>query len=153
MPAPTTTDGPALQDRATFNSWVTHTIRYNDQDPVGHVNNAAMATFLEQGRTALMYPLISKFGGPHLDIVLARITIDYLKELTFPGSVDIGARISRIGTKSLFLTHGVFLAEPEVNDVCVATGECTLVFFDKQTRTSAEPTPELRAELERLMSA
>ncbi|MEO1718971.1 MAG: acyl-CoA thioesterase [Pseudomonadota bacterium] len=135
-----------LTDRATFQHWVTHTIRYNDQDPVGHVNNATMATFLEQGRTAFIYPLIKEYGGPTLDIVLARITIDYPKELHFQGTVDIGTRIRRIGGKSLLLVHGVFVGE---TDACVSTGACTLVFFDTVTRGSASPPDALRHEIER----
>ncbi|MEO1694539.1 MAG: acyl-CoA thioesterase [Pseudomonadota bacterium] len=141
---------PDLTARSSFQHWVTHTIRYNDQDPVGHVNNAAMATFLEQGRTAFIYPLIREHGGPDLDIVLARITIDYLKELTFPGSVDIGTRVDRIGTKSLHLSHGVFLGGEET---CVSTGLCALVFFDKKTRGSTTPPDALRAIIEGDMPA
>ena len=43
-----------LRDRASFRIWTTHTVRYNDQDPLGHVNNAVYSTFLEAGRTALI---------------------------------------------------------------------------------------------------
>ena len=137
-----------LTARASFQHWVTHTIRYNDQDPVGHVNNAAMATFLEQGRTMFIYPLMRKHARPELEIVLARVTIDYLKELHFPGTVDIGSRVERVGNKSLLLTHGVFKGE---SDACVTTGECTLVFFDKIKRTSTTPPDALRAELMELL--
>ncbi|MEO1711551.1 MAG: acyl-CoA thioesterase [Pseudomonadota bacterium] len=138
---------PSLTERATFQHWVTHTIRYNDQDPVGHVNNAAMATFLEQGRTMFIYPLMKEHAGPDLEIVLARVIIDYLQEVHFPGTVDIGSRVARVGNKSLQLVHGVFLGGSET---CVTTGECTLVFFDKIARGSTTPPDTLRTELQRL---
>ncbi|MGF1651283.1 MAG: acyl-CoA thioesterase [Hyphomicrobiaceae bacterium] len=141
-----------LKNRSSFQHWVTHTIRYNDQDPVGHVNNAAMATFLEQGRTSFIYPLMAKHDDPRLEIVLARLTIDYLRELHFPGTVDIGSRISHVGNKSLKLEHGVFRGEAQGGD-CVTTGECTLVFFDKIDRTSTLPPEALRAELLALLAA
>ena len=146
------TDMPDLTDRATFQHWVSHTIRYNDQDPVGHVNNAAMATFLEQGRTMFVYPLMRKYADETLEIVLARVVIDYLKEVHFPGTVDIGSRVAHVGNKSLTLVHGVFKSEADVGE-CVTTGECTLVFFDKIGRTSTVPPSHLRDELVALMQS
>jgi len=139
-----------LTDRATFQHWVRHTIRYNDQDPVGHVNNAAMATFLEQGRTMFIYPLMRQHSGPELELVLARVTIDYLREVHFPGAVDIGSRVSHVGNKSFKLVHGVFKDD---SDDCVTTGDCTLVFFDKSARASTTPPDVIRAELLRLMAS
>lgn len=133
-----------LTRRDSFQHWVTHTIRYNDQDPVGHVNNAAMATFLEQGRTTLIYPIMARYAGPELEIVLARLIIDYLRELNFPGTVDIATQIVRVGTKSLELAHGVFEGDSET---CVATGSCILVFFDPVARTSTAPPADLRDHL------
>lgn len=144
------TDALDLTNRSTFQHWVTHTIRYNDQDPVGHVNNAAMATFLEQGRTMFIYPLMRKHADARLEIVLARVVIDYLQELHFPGTVDIGSRVSHVGNKSLKLVHGVFKGEAE-GGACVTTGECTLVFFDKVDRISTTPPAPLREELIVLM--
>ncbi|MEL6299530.1 MAG: acyl-CoA thioesterase [Pseudomonadota bacterium] len=139
-----------LAKRTRFDHWVTHTIRYNDQDPVGHVNNAAMATFLEQGRTDFIYPIMRAHAPASLEIVLARVEIDYLRELNFPGDVDIGSAISRVGTKSLKLVHGVFEGG---SDICVATGVCTLVFFDTGTRMSVEPPTAIRSELEQRVRA
>lgn len=133
-----------LKRRDTFQHWVSHTIRYNDQDPVGHVNNAAMATFLEQGRTSFIYPMMAEHGDERLELVLARVVIDYLKEIHFPGTVDIGSRVVRVGTKSFSLAHGVFKGG---TDDCVTTGECVLVFFDKVARTSTTPPDALREQL------
>lgn len=137
-----------LTKRSTFGHWVTHTIRYNDQDPVGHVNNAAMATFLEQGRTTFIYPLMKEHAGPDLEIVLARLEVDYLREFHFPGSVDIGSTVMSVGSKSLRLQHGVFLSG---TDTCVSTGLCVLVFFDPVNRISTNPPDSLRSALTALV--
>ena len=69
-----------LKSRATYPEWVSHTLRYNDQDPLGHINNAVYSTFLEAGRTAFMQPLLDEHGRGRTDIVLARVVIDYLRE-------------------------------------------------------------------------
>jgi acyl-CoA thioester hydrolase len=135
-----------LKSRATFPLMAAVTIRYSDQDPMGHVNNTAVPAYLEVGRTQLLGPLLDKFGGGNVDTVVARLTIDYLNEFRFPGTVDVGTRIVRIGTKSMVLGSGVF-----VGDMCVATAECISVFFDMTRRGSTEPPPAMRTELERLM--
>ena len=136
------------RSRADFHHWTTVTIRYCDQDPIGHINNAAMAAFLEQARVALVYPLLRQFGGPHLELVIARLVIDYINELHFPGSVEVGTRIARLGSKSFTLQHGVFMAGEER---CAASAECTMVFFDVRNRASTLPPVEVRAALERFI--
>jgi len=134
-----------LKSRATYPEWVSHTLRYNDQDPLSHINNAVYSTFLEAGRTALMEPLLDEHGSGRIDIVLARVVIDYWRELTYPGTVDIGTCIIRLGTKSVTFGNGVFKGG---TGECVATGEAVLVFFDLETRKSVEPPPAIRKVLE-----
>lgn len=136
-----------LRARASFRHWTTVGLRYCDQDPLGHVNNAAMAAFLEQARVELVSPLLRAGGHDKIDIVLARVTIDYVAELTYPGNVEIGTRIARIGTKSLHLEHGVFKG---ASAACAGTGDCVLVFFDLTARKSIEPPAGLRAALNEL---
>ncbi|MCL4768490.1 MAG: acyl-CoA thioesterase [Hyphomicrobiaceae bacterium] len=138
----------AMRSRAHYNHWTTVTLRYCDQDPLGHINNAATAAFLEQARIALVYPLLKSIGGPHPELVVARLVIDYLKELSFPGNVEVGSRIDRLGGKSFTLRHAVFMAGEEG---CAATAECVMVFFDLVRRESMLPPAAVREALERFM--
>ena len=89
-----------LTDRNIFRAWNRVSVRYNDLDPLGHVNNTAMAIFLEQARCELITPML-KAHGRHLDMVLASTKLDYLHELKYPGIVEIGTIATRVGTKSL----------------------------------------------------
>jgi acyl-CoA thioester hydrolase len=136
---------PPPRSRDRYSHWTTVTIRYCDQDPLGHINNAAMAAFLEQARVALVYPLLKQYGGAHLELVIARLVIEYVNELSFPGSVEVGTRIARLGGKSFVLHHAVFKAGEEP---CVATAECFMVYFDLRHRASVLPPSEVRAALE-----
>lgn len=140
-----TNESTPPRTRESYHHWTTVTIRYCDQDPIGHINNAAMAAYLEQARVALVYPLLHRFAGPQMELVIARLTIDYLNELTFPGSVEVGSRIARLGGKSFILHHGVFKAGEET---CAATAECIMVYFDVRKRSSVLPPAEVRAALE-----
>jgi acyl-CoA thioester hydrolase len=149
MPAPSSPGPPAfdLSQRATFRHFAPITIRYADLDPVGHVNNVAIAAYIEQGRTSLIGPLLRESHAGGLDTVLARVVIDYLAELDFPGSIEVGTRIVKVGTKSIVAGHGVFQGER-----CHATAECVIVFFDLAARRAAEPPPPLKARLLQLMA-
>lgn len=141
---------PPPRTRAGYSHWTTVTLRYCDQDPIGHINNAAMAAFLEQARVALVYPLLrgASTGAAHLELVIARLVIDYLRELRFPGEVQVGSRIGRIGSKSFTLQHGVFKVGEED---CVATAMCIMVYFDVSSRQSILPPAEVRAALDKIM--
>jgi acyl-CoA thioester hydrolase len=104
-----------------------------------------MSVILEQARVALVYPLLQARGRSYMEIVLARIEIDYLRELTYPGDVEIGSRVERIGVKSVTLVHGVFKAG---GADCAARGRAVLVAFDGRARASAPLPADFRAALE-----
>ena len=139
---------PDLRARETFSNWTRISIRYSDLDPIGHVNNAVTPMFFEEARGSVVYPVLQADGRGDLDLVLVRTVIDYVKELTYPGAVDIGTRVHRVGTKSLHIVHGVFDA---ATGACAATGECILVIFDQKLRASVSPPDELRALLSALV--
>lgn len=134
----------ALTKRETFSTWTRITVRYNDLDPLGHVNNAAMAIFLEQARCELITPKL-KAASRSFDMVLASTKLDYLKELHYPGTVEIGMAVSRLGTKSFTLAHGVFQ-----DGECAGTGTCVMVVFDLEKRASMAPPADVRRYLESL---
>ena len=127
-----------LTERSTFSAWTNVSVRYNDLDPLGHVNNAAMAIFLEQARCELITPKL-KAHGRQFDMVLASTKLDYLHELKYPGQVDIGTIATRIGSKSFELAHGVFQ-----DGVCAGTGSVVMVFFDLELRASVVPQNDVR---------
>lgn len=131
--------------RTTFKSWTRVSVRYNDLDPLGHVNNAALGIFLEEARCQLITPRI-KSHGRHLDMVLASTTMHYRAEMHYPGDVEVGTIVTRLGSKSFSLAHGVYQ-----DDRCTGTAELTLVFFDLDKRTTVEPHPDVRAFLATLM--
>lgn len=63
-------------------------VRWRDIDAKNHVNNATVVTFLETARTELWR---QRFGGG-LDIpfVVARLEVDYRRQLTIDDEVRIG---------------------------------------------------------------
>ena len=132
--------------RRCYGAWLSIPVRFGDQDVMGHVNNAMIATYFEHARCSLIIPEILPATRGELNVVLARIIIDYVREIRFPGVVEMGARLTRIGTKSFTIASGAFVGQS-----CCATAEATLVFFDTRTRTATSPTGEVRARLEALL--
>ena len=86
------------------------------------------------------------FEYKNLNFVLASLTINYHKEFHYPGTVDVGAYLSRIGNKSVTSDYGIFFGNN-----CVATAESTNVFFDTKTRKSVAPPDDLRQALQNVV--
>jgi acyl-CoA thioester hydrolase len=142
-----TADAKRLTDRASFTLWSHDRLRYADTDRQGHVNNAKFATFLETGRVAFLYDPAAPLAPAGCEFVLARVAIDFLAELRWPGVVDIGSVIRVIGRSSLTIAQGLF-----VGPDCVAAAESVVVLTDAATRRST-PMPEaLRVRLAALAS-
>jgi acyl-CoA thioester hydrolase len=132
-----------LTDANSFAFWTPVTIRYCDQDDLGHVNNCSYPEFLEVGRVAFLGGLLDPERHPGIDFILARIAIDFIKEAHFPGVMQIGARVLRLGNKSMTTGYGVFL-----DGSCRATAECVNIYFRKDTRETIQIPSDIRAALE-----
>jgi len=105
-------------------------IRYNDTDKQLHVNNAVFSTFVETGRNELVYD--PKLNLTHdSTYVIASLSLDYIAEIIWPGTVDIGTAVSDIKNSSFKLLQGVYQ-----NGQLVAAAESIVVQVDNQTKRS-----------------
>ncbi len=141
------TDPIDLTSRATYSYFETEKIRFSDTDMIGHVNNVAFAALLESGRTAFAHAELFPHMPAAFLVVMARIEIDYRRELHWPGTVDIGSRLVAISRSSYAIGQGIFRGE-----TCITTGRTTLVMIDRATR---KPTPlpdDYRAVLQQLLN-
>ena len=130
-------------DPDVYTHWTTDTVRFSDQDAIGHINNVAFAAYVESGRVAFGRVMRSS-GNPDQDFILAHLSIDYHAQGHYPGEVRVGTRLVRLGRSSLTVGHGVFK-----DGVCIATAEGVLVHL-KEGR-SAPITGNLRVRMEGLI--
>ena len=135
----------APRERSAYRAWTRIPVRFGDQDVLGHVNNAAIAAYFEHARCEHLIPRVISPDWPALNIVLARIVIDYVSEIRYPATVDVGVRITRYGNKSFVISAGAFTGE-----TCCATADATIVFFDTVARQSMVPPPAVRSAIETL---
>lgn len=106
-------------------------LRYGDTDRQGHVNNAVFSTLLETGRVELLFDAASPLREEGASYVIARLELDFRAELRWPGEVQIGTSVARVGRSSLTLRQAIFN-----EGRCVATGISVLVLMDDATRRS-----------------
>ena len=118
-------------------------IRYADLDPQGHVNNAVFSTYFESGRVAMFREPNLGIGVENATFVLVRQEIDFLRELRWPGGVEVGTALAELGRSSFTVVQTIFNG-----DICAAAGRATLVMMDTTTRRARPLTDEAKAKLE-----
>ncbi len=124
-----------------FAFWSDETVRVSDTDLNGHVNNGAIGAYCETGRADLMNAVA---GAPHaraFAMAVARVAIDYRREVHYPSRVRIGGAILSIGSSSFVLEQALF-----VDGQCVATAENVMVVLDRASRKPMPIPPEARAK-------
>ena len=120
---------PTIEDFAAISE---DKIRYCDTDRQGHVNNSVFSSLLETGRVEILYNPQNVLHGKNCSFVIASMKLDYLGEITWPGIIKIGTRISRIGKSSMDIQQGLFQ-----DNQCVALAETTIVQVNVETKRSS----------------
>lgn len=119
-----------------------------DNDIYGHVNNALYYAFFD---TAINEYLIAAGG---LDIVAgpviafaAESQCQYLRPFAFPGTIDIGLRVGKLGNSSVRYELAIFKHD---EGFAAAAGYFVHVFVDRATQRPVTIPDEIRAALARL---
>lgn len=135
----------ALDD---FPHHTTQTIRFGDMDANSHVNNAVVSTFFEAGRVSLFRDPRRSLMPDGLIWTLAQITIDYLGEMRWPGTAEIGIGVASLGRTSAVFEQAIFF-----EGRCTATARAVNVLIDLTTRRPVAIPDELRAKYQPWMLA
>lgn len=104
-------------------------LRFGDTDKLGHINNAAYASYAEVGRLEFLRSL-----GIHApSLILARLAIDFRRQVLLGDECFITTRVERVGTSSIVLVQTL-----TANGAIAADFEAVIVWFDYQEQ---RPTP------------
>ena len=112
---------------------------YGDLDPNGHLNNGAFGRLFEEGRADLHHRVMDIPAANGLILLLATITIEFLREGRYPGSVEVASAVLRVGGSSYVLAQAAFQ-----DGACVALADCVIV---KASRDGPVPLTETEREL------
>ncbi|WP_022722348.1 thioesterase family protein [Rhodopseudomonas sp. B29] len=121
---------PVLDD---FPYRLSDNVRFADLDPNNHVNNAVYASYFETGRVTLVKDPSHALIPDGLSWVLVRLDIHFRAELHWPGKIELGVGVVKLGRTSVHFDQVVFS-----EGACVASARAVTVLVDLQTR---KPTP------------
>jgi acyl-CoA thioester hydrolase len=100
-------------------------VRFRDIDSFGHVNNAVIASYVEQARVRYLRDVIGVDPVGNMPLILGMIKIDYLSPIFLADDVQIGSRIDWIGNTSIAMSHLLHATDREL-----ARSSSVLVAYD-----------------------
>jgi len=116
--------------------------RFSETDGLGHINSTVFPVWFEYARKdifKLVHPSLTHHDWP---MILAHINVDFIRQTQYDSEVTINTAVTKIGGKSLTVTHAAWQ-----NEALVARGEAVLVWFDYQQQISCPIPDDIRALL------
>jgi acyl-CoA thioester hydrolase len=107
-------------------------LRYADTDLQGHITNTVFAVCCQNARMELLCDPQRVPIPPNTQFVIARLVLEFRAEMHWPGTVEIGTRVERVGRSSLTLAQALFVRER-----CVAVAESVVALMDTSSRRPA----------------
>jgi acyl-CoA thioester hydrolase len=125
-------------------------LKYADQDPSGGVNGIAIGRFFEEARFTVRSALDApEARDPDIRFVLARVRIDILEPVWYPGTVDVCMGVAGVGRTSFSSAAALFQ-----DGRLVAVSDSTVAVRDGRTGEGCVLSPEFhRALIPMLVSA
>jgi acyl-CoA thioester hydrolase len=117
-------------------------LRFADTDLNGHITHPAIAALLQNARALLLADPNGRLVVRGARWVTRSLTIDFLRETFWPGTVEIHTAIIRLGTSSL---HVQQCLTQEGSDK--AKGLAVMVLMDIATRRAMAIPPAIRQVL------
>ncbi len=128
----------------------TFPLLWGDQDKFGHVNNVVYLRWAETARVEYLARIglwDAMLSATSVGPILASISCDYRRPLTYPDTVHVDARVTYIGTSSFRMRHRIV---SERLGAVVAEVDSTVVAFDYKRAKSVPLPPDSRRAIEAL---
>jgi YbgC/YbaW family acyl-CoA thioester hydrolase len=119
-------------------------MRFSDTDAMGHVNNISFASYAETGRI----DFLKRLGKAVTSIILANVTIDYRRQVSYGESLCVDTWVESLGKSSIIIGQTIW-----ANDERAADVRSVAVHFDYQTGKAVEITEAIRKELEPMLKS
>ena len=120
-------------------------IRWNDLDPLSHVNNVYYFEYFQIGRGLYMPVVSNQWDWTKNMFVIAHIECDYFKELKLTANKPtIKIRTSALGSKSFEIEYLITSFDKENNEIIHAKGKSVQVLIDTTIGKSIEIPDWLR---------
>jgi acyl-CoA thioester hydrolase len=125
-------------------------VRWSDLDAFGHVNNARILTLLEEARVDWLFVEAGRSGADRLvqGVVVARMDIEYLRQIGFGPPVHVSMGVATLGAASFTVDYQV-----SVERELAVTASTQLVPVDPETFRPRRLDPAERAFLQPYLAA
>ena len=120
-------------------------VRFKDLDPLGHVNNAVVLSYLEQARFHWWKQQLSGRRFKEEGFLLARIEVDYRRPILMEDRVIIHLHCTRVGNSSFELGYRISRGQ---DGSLLAEAKSVQVMVDFASERPAPIKPETRVWLE-----
>jgi acyl-CoA thioester hydrolase len=127
---------PAPSGREAFARFVAVSTRWSDNDPYGHINNAAYYFFFDAAVNAILIEagLLDPATSAIIGLVVETNCV-YFSSLAFPDAIEIGVAVEEVGRSSVRYLLAAFKAGAPL---AAAQGRYTHVYVERATQ---RPTP------------
>jgi acyl-CoA thioester hydrolase len=123
-------------------------VQWGDQDALQHVNNVVFLRWFESARIAYFRQLgMAVAGRDQHGLILAAVHCDFQRPVTFPDTIHVGSRVTRIGRSSMDVAHAVWSSAQQA---IVAQGHSTVVVYDYQHGKPLPVPNDLRTAITQL---
>jgi acyl-CoA thioester hydrolase len=121
-------------------------VAWGEMDSYGHVNNAVFLRWFETARIAWFEHVDFPDEPGKIGPVVRAASVEYHRTVTYPDTVRVVARPTKMGRSSVVLAYEITSAKE--HGAVVASGETTVVLIDIEASKSLELPPEARARIE-----
>ncbi len=122
--------------REAFARFMPVSTRWSDNDPYGHINNAAYYFFFDTAVNAILIEagLLDPAASDVIGLVVQTSCV-YFSSLAFPDAIEVGVAVEEIGRASVRYIVSAFKAGAPL---AAAQGRYTHVYVERSTQ---RPTP------------
>jgi acyl-CoA thioester hydrolase len=112
-----------------------------DVDRTGHISNSLFAASWQHARSELLCNPSRVPLPDGMRFAVISLQLDFLGEMHWPATIEIGTRVERIGRASVTIGQGLFLGVR-----CIARSQSVVVLMDRATRRATVlPAPLISA--------
>jgi acyl-CoA thioester hydrolase len=136
---------PTPCGREAYRHFTIISMRWADNDAYGHVNNAVFYQWFDTAVNQWLVDqeLLDIEAGDPIGLVV-ETGCTYFASLSYPGEVEVGIAVERLGSSSVTYRLGVFASG---TDDPAAQGHFTHVYVDRDNRRPVSLPKDWRAKL------
>ncbi len=134
-------------NNSKFHHCIELRVQFRDLDAIQHVNNATYLSYLEESRIGYLSDIFhTDKSNLSINIVVARIEIDYIFPLQLNDLIKVYMRCNKVGNKSMDIENVVVLFK-DTQEIISARAISKLVYFDYREKRSKTIPLKLREKI------